>query len=77
MNRYSGPDRIDLANAKVVDEWAGVRSRTPDGHLIAEPTNIDGLSVIVFHFSSIQLSPAVCRVVARHLVGEEPSANAA
>lgn len=58
----------DLADATVVDEWVGVRSLTPDRKPIAGPTPVDGLSLIAFNTSGIQLSPGLGRLVAARLV---------
>jgi sarcosine oxidase subunit beta len=62
-----------LSDAPVVDEWVGVRSLTPDGNPIAGWTAVDGLSVIAFNTSGIQLSPGVGDVVATQLVDREPT----
>lgn len=62
-----------LADAPVVDEWVGVRSLTPDGNPIAGWTAVDGLSVIAFNTSGIQLSPGIGNVVATQLVDSEPT----
>lgn len=56
-----------LGDASLVDQWVGVRSRTPDGHPIVGPTALDGLFVVGFHSSGIQLAPAAGAVVAGHL----------
>lgn len=57
-----------IAGAPIAEEWVGVRSHTPDGHPIVGWTGIEGLSVIAFDSSGIQLSPAAGRIVARQLV---------
>lgn len=62
-----------IANAPVVDEWVGVRSLTPDGNPIAGWTAVDGLSVIAFNTSGIQLSPGIGDVVATQIVDGEPT----
>jgi len=60
-----------LSSAREVEEWAGVRSHTPDGHPIAGWTDVPGFSIAAFHSSGIQLAPAVGRVVADQLVNGE------
>ena len=62
-----------LADAPVVDEWVGVRSLTPDGNPIAGWTAVEGLSVIAFNTSGIQLSPGIGDVVTTQLVDGEPT----
>lgn len=57
-----------LGDAEVVDERVGVRSATPDGDPIVGPTAVEGLSVVAFSTSGIQLSPAAGRVIAERLV---------
>lgn len=59
-----------LGDARLVDQWVGVRSRTPDGHPIVGPTALDGLFVVGFHSSGIQLAPAAGAVVAGHLTDQ-------
>jgi sarcosine oxidase subunit beta len=63
----------DLADAPVVDEWVGVRSLTPDGDPIVDETAIEGLFVVGFNTSGIQLSPGIGRVVASQVTGETPT----
>lgn len=62
-----------LADAPVVDEWVGIRSLTPDGNPIVGWTAVEGLSVIAFHTSGIQLSPGVGDIIATQLVDGEPT----
>lgn len=62
-----------LGSAPVEEEWVGVRSETPDGNPIAGPTDVEGLSVVSFADSGIQLAPATGATVARHLLGGEPT----
>jgi sarcosine oxidase subunit beta len=61
----------DLADAPVVDEWVGVRSHTPDGTPIVGWTDVEGLSVVAFDSSGIQLAPAAGHVVSTQLVRGE------
>lgn len=62
-----------MAEAEVVDEWVGVRSHTPDGNPIVGWTGIEGLSLVAFDSSGIQLAPAAGRIVARQLVDGDPT----
>jgi len=76
--RQGARDTLDrflpaFADAPVVDEWVGVRSLTPDGNPIAGWTAVDGLSVIAFNTSGIQLSPGLGDVIATQLVDGEPT----
>lgn len=58
----------NLADSPVVNEWVGVRSLTPDGKPIAGATSVDGLYVIAFNTSGIQLSPGLGRSVTSQLM---------
>lgn len=62
-----------VADAEVAEEWVGVRSHTPDGHPIVGWTGVEGLSVVAFDSSGIQLAPAAGRIVARQLVDGRPT----
>ncbi|MEF8786907.1 MAG: FAD-dependent oxidoreductase [Haloarculaceae archaeon] len=62
-----------FADAPVVDEWVGIRSVTPDGNPIIGRTEREGLSVVAFDSSGIQLAPSAGRVVARQLVSDDPT----
>lgn len=64
-----------LADATVEDEWVGLRSHTPDGNPIIGWTGIDGLSLVAFNSSGIQLAPAAGRIITKQLVHGEPSAD--
>lgn len=57
-----------FADAPIVDEWVGLRSVTPDSHPIIGRTGREGLSVVAFHSSGIQLAPAAGQIVATQLV---------
>jgi sarcosine oxidase subunit beta len=65
-----------LLDAEVVEEWVGVRSRTPDARPIVGETNVDGFSICAFNSEGIQLSPSAGRCIAAQLTDEDPPAYA-
>jgi glycine/D-amino acid oxidase-like deaminating enzyme len=62
-----------IADAPIAEDWVGVRSHTPDGDPIVGWTGVEGLSVVAFDSSGIQLAPALGWIVARQLVDGEPT----
>lgn len=64
---------LPTLGAAPVDEWVGIRSQTPDGNPIVGWTEIEGFSIVAFHTSGIQLSPAVGRIVADQLLDDNPT----
>jgi len=62
-----------LEEANVVDEWVGVRSLTPDTEPIVGRTEIDGLSVVSYNASGIQLSPTAGKIIAEQVVNDTPT----
>lgn len=60
-----------LDGADVVDEWVGIRSLTPDTEPIVGWTSVQGLSVVSFNASGIQLAPAAGRIVRDQLVHDD------
>ena len=54
----------DLANARVEENWAGLRPDSPDHLPILGPTDIEGLLVATGHFrSGILLTPITARLI--------------
>lgn len=62
-----------LAGAPIVEEYVGVRSKTPDGHPVIGRTNLDGFSIAAFNSSGIQLAPAAGRILTDQLVHDDPT----
>jgi glycine oxidase len=57
-----------LADAKIVEEWSGLRPGTPDLLPIIGPTNIPGLWLATGHYrSGILLAPATAKIM-RHWI---------
>ena len=62
----------ELAEAQVLDHWAGFRPGTPDDLPLIGPTARDGLHVLSGHYrNGILLTPGSARLMAQHLCGEE------
>ena len=67
-----------LANAKILEDWAGLRPGTPDGLPILGATGIEGYFVATGHFrDGILLAPVTARLVSQLLCGENPDCNLA
>jgi len=63
-----------LANAKILEDWAGLRPGTPDGLPILGATATAGYYVATGHFrDGILLSPITARVMADVVEGRTPS----
>lgn len=62
-----------LAEAEIREERIGVRSHTHDGDPIIGWTAIDGLSVIGFNSSGIQLAPGAGRIIAEQVIEQTPT----
>lgn len=62
-----------LLDADIVDEWVGIRSKTPDGLPIVGWTSVEGFSIAAFNSSGINLAPAVGQTIARQLVEGDPT----
>ncbi|MXR21288.1 NAD(P)/FAD-dependent oxidoreductase, partial [Halobacterium bonnevillei] len=65
--------RWDVGDARVEQEWMGVRSHTPDGDPIIGTTGVDGLSVVAFNANGIQYAPAAGRILAARVDGTDPN----
>ncbi len=62
-----------LAEARVLESWAGLRPGTPDDLPILGPTNIPGYFVATGHFrDGILLAPITAHVMAQVITGIEP-----
>ncbi|WP_152041709.1 NAD(P)/FAD-dependent oxidoreductase [Salinigranum salinum] len=62
----------DLIDAKVVEEWVGIRSITPDKNPVVGWTELEGFSIAAFHTSGIQLAPAVGKMIATQVLDDDP-----
>ena len=62
-----------LADAKILEDWAGLRPGTPDGLPILGATSISGYYVATGHFrDGILLAPVTAQVVADVIDGSRP-----
>jgi glycine/D-amino acid oxidase-like deaminating enzyme len=61
------------ADARVVDEWVGVRSLTPDAGAIAGWTSVEDFYVTGFNAAGVQLAPVIGHVVAEQLLRGNPT----
>jgi glycine oxidase len=62
-----------LQQARVLEDWAGLRPGTPDGLPILGATNLPGYFVAAGHFrDGILLAPITARVMAQVILGEVP-----
>jgi glycine oxidase len=63
----------ELRNAKILEDWAGLRPGTPDALPILGATSIPGYYVATGHFrDGILLAPITARVMARVIAGKNP-----
>jgi glycine oxidase len=66
----------DLANAKILEDWAGLRPGTPDALPILGATATPGYYVATGHFrDGILLAPITARVMAQVVGGKSPDYN--
>jgi glycine oxidase len=64
----------ELANARILEAWAGLRPGTPDGLPILGRTETPGYFVATGHFrDGILLTPATAHVMAQLIADEQPS----
>ena len=62
-----------LADAKILEDWAGLRPGTPDGLPILGATATPGYYVATGHFrDGILLAPVTAQVMAQVIMGEKP-----
>jgi len=67
----------DLADAKIVEEWSGLRPGTPDLLPIIGPTDIAGLWVATGHYrNGILLAPATAKIMRDWIVTGKSDFNA-
>jgi glycine oxidase len=66
----------ELRNAKILEDWAGLRPGTPDGLPILGATATPGYFVATGHFrDGILLAPITARVIAQVIDGKTPDYN--
>ncbi|MGA9305928.1 MAG: glycine oxidase ThiO [Candidatus Sulfotelmatobacter sp.] len=66
----------ELRNAKILEDWAGLRPGTPDALPILGPTATLGYYVATGHFrDGILLAPITAQVMADVITGKEPAFN--
>ncbi len=64
----------ELRNAKILEDWAGLRPGTPDALPILGPTATPGYYVATGHFrDGILLAPITAEVMADVITGKEPA----
>lgn len=62
-----------LQDAKVLEDWAGLRPGTPDGLPILGPTRVPGYFVATGHFrDGILLAPVTAKIMGQVICGERP-----
>ncbi len=60
-----------LANAEIIERWAGLRPGTPDNLPILGPTDVEGLIVATGHYrNGILLAPVTAKLVADWITAE-------
>ena len=63
----------ELRNAKILEDWAGLRPGTPDALPILGATSMPGYYVATGHFrDGILLAPITARVMAQVIDGRNP-----
>jgi glycine oxidase len=63
----------ELADAKLLEDWAGLRPGTPDNLPILGPTEIPGYYVATGHFrDGILLAPITAQIMADIIEGRKP-----
>jgi glycine oxidase len=68
----------ELRNAKILEDWAGLRPGTPDNLPILGSTPIPGYYVATGHYrDGILLAPITARVMAQLLAGRNPDCDLA
>jgi glycine oxidase len=66
-----------LANAKIIETWAGLRPGTPDTLPILGPTDVKGLFVATGHYrNGILLAPVTAKLLRDWIVSGRTSVNA-
>jgi glycine oxidase len=64
----------ELRNAKILEDWAGLRPGTPDSLPILGPTTTPGYYVATGHFrDGILLAPVTAQVMTDVITGKEPA----
>jgi glycine oxidase len=67
-----------LGNARILEDWAGLRPGTPDALPILGPTSTPGYYIATGHFrDGILLAPITARVMAGVIDGKTPDYNLA
>ena len=68
----------ELRNAKILEDWAGLRPGTPDALPIIGPTATPGYYVATGHFrDGILLAPITAQVMAEVIEGKKPDQDLA
>jgi glycine oxidase len=65
-----------LANARILESWAGLRPGTPDGLPILGETSVPGYFIATGHFrDGILLAPITARLMAQLITGKLPDCD--
>jgi glycine oxidase len=68
----------DLANAEIVETWAGLRPGTPDNLPILGPTDVEGLFIATGHYrNGILLAPVTAKLARDWIMNKTINADAA
>jgi glycine oxidase len=74
LNRAAVALVPELRNAKILEDWAGLRPGTPDSLPILGPTATPGYYVATGHFrDGILLAPITAQVMADLIIGKDPA----
>ena len=66
----------DLRNAKILEDWAGLRPGTPDALPILGATSTPGYYVAAGHFrDGILLAPITAHIMAQVIAGNQPECD--
>jgi glycine oxidase len=67
----------DLANAEIVETWAGLRPGTPDNLPILGPTDVEGLFIATGHYrNGILLAPVTAKLAREWIINKTINADA-
>jgi glycine oxidase len=67
----------NLANAQIVETWAGLRPATPDNLPILGPTEVEGLFIATGHYrNGILLAPVTAKIVCDWILNKTMTATA-
>jgi glycine/D-amino acid oxidase-like deaminating enzyme len=66
----------ELGEARIHDDWAGLRPGTPDGLPIMGKTSVEGYFVSTGHYrDGIMLAPISARLMSQLILDDQPDTN--